>query len=164
VAQAKLDVIAASLAKQYPDTKKYFGVHATSEQEQLTHTIRAALFVMMVAVGLVLLIACVKVANLLLARATARTREIAIRTALGAGRKRVVRQLLTESLLLGRMAGASGLLLAVGGNAVPRALDGLKASPDDTVRNRDNHSRNWSYEVPKASRGFHNALQMNMLD
>jgi putative ABC transport system permease protein len=137
-AQANLDVIAASLAKQYPDTNKYFGAHATSEQEQLTHTIRPALFVMMVAVGLVLLIACVNVANLLLARATARTREIAIRTALGAGRKRVVRQLLTESLLLALMAGAFGLLLAVWGNAVL-----VRFSPEDLPRVADIQVDGW---------------------
>src|SRR5208282_743983 len=65
-AQANMDVIAASLARQYPDSNKYFGVHMVSEQEELTHSIRPALFVMMVAVGFVLLIACVNVANLLL--------------------------------------------------------------------------------------------------
>src|SRR5277367_5778399 len=116
-AQAALDVITTSLANQYPDTEKYWGARAVSEQDRMTRTIRPALFVMMIAVGFVLLIACVNVANLLLARATGRTREIAIRSALGAGRNRVVRQLLTESVLLALMAGTLGLLLALWGSA-----------------------------------------------
>ena len=128
-AQANMDVITASLAKQYPDSNKYFGARVVSEQEELTHSIRPALFVMMVAVGFVLLIACVNVANLLLARATGRTREIAIRSALGAGRQRVVRQLLTESFLLALMAGTLGLLLAVWGSA---AL--VRFSPENLPR------------------------------
>jgi putative ABC transport system permease protein len=128
-AQANMDVITASLAKQYPDSNKYFGARVVSEQEELTHSIRPALFVMMVAVGFVLLIACVNVANLLLARATGRTREIAIRSALGAGRQRVVRQLLTESFLLALTAGTLGLLLAVWGSA---AL--VRFSPENLPR------------------------------
>ena len=137
-AQANMDVITGSLARQYPDTNKHFGAHVASEQEQMTHAIRPALFVMMVAVGFVLLIACVNVANLLLARATGRTREIAIRSALGAGRKRVVRQLLTESLLLAVTAGALGLLLAAWGSA---AL--VRFSPPNLPRVADIHMDTW---------------------
>ena len=138
-AQAAMDVIANSLSKQYPDTNKYFGVHLSSEQARLTRAIRPALLVMMIAVGLVLLIACVNVANLLLARATTRGREIAIRTAMGAGRVRVVRQLLTESLLLAIFAGVLGMALAFWGNDVL-----IRLSPENLPRVAEIHIDGWA--------------------
>jgi putative ABC transport system permease protein len=112
-ANADLGVIARRLQQQFPTSNAKVGAYAVPLRSMLTGSAHNAALILLGAVGFVLLIACANVANLLLARAAGRRKELAMRMALGAGRARIIRQLLTESILLSVIAGCAGLLLAI---------------------------------------------------
>ena len=128
-AQAELATVGAAVAAEHPETDKGATIRLTRLHDQVVGDVRTPVLALLGAAVLVLVIACANIGNLQLARASVRAREIAVRTALGAGRARIIRQLLTESVLLGAVGSIAGLLLSAW------MLDALLAlAPPDTVR------------------------------
>jgi predicted permease len=128
-ARAEMASIAGALGEEYPDTNKEHWVTVWSLYDAMVGDVRKLLLLLLAAVGFVLLIACANVANLMLARASARQKEIAIRSALGAGRLRIIRSLIVESIMLSVVGGGLGLLMAYWGTGLA-----LKALPDALPR------------------------------
>jgi predicted permease len=112
-AQAEMNVLVTDLQRQYPEHGKNWGAKLTGLQDQVSGRLRRALIVLSAAVGVVMLIVCANLSNLLLARASGRRKEIAVRTALGAGRWRLIQQMLTESIVLSFCGAVLGLVLAI---------------------------------------------------
>lgn len=131
-AQSDMNMIASRLEEQYPDINTNYGINLVSFHEQIVGKIRAFLLILLGAVGLILLIACANVANLLLSRSVSRQKEIAIRIAVGATRSRLIKQLLTESVVLAVIGGLLGMLLAYWGIGFLISL-----SPADLPRIRE---------------------------
>ncbi|HSS19145.1 MAG TPA: ABC transporter permease [Pyrinomonadaceae bacterium] len=127
-AQTELNVVAQRLEQQHPETNRHVGVHLVTISDEIVGGIRPTLLMIFGAVVFVLLVACANVANLLLARSTVRYKEITIRAAIGAARRQLVRQLLTESLMLAVVGGALGLLLSFWGTSLV-ASAGAKINP-----------------------------------
>ncbi|HYP26690.1 MAG TPA: ABC transporter permease [Blastocatellia bacterium] len=132
-ARAELDTIASALSAKYPDTNADRGVYIARLQEVLVEGIRPALLILLGAVGLVLLIACANVGNLLLARTVGRQKEIAVRSAVGATRARIARQFLTETMLLSAVGGAAGLLVGLWGLDLLTAISPASLIPDPAM-------------------------------
>lgn len=131
-AQSQMTTIGARLTQEYPKTNKGWTVAVTRMQDEMVGDVRVTLYLLWGAVSVVLLIACANTAALLLGKSMARTREVAVRIAMGASRRRIIRQLLTESMLLAVVAGGAGLLLAYGGSKALIAL-----APADLPRLRE---------------------------